>query len=691
MSEDLNAIRRHLDDIDQRLVEALAERQQAVRRAAGSKVSSGAPVRDYEREREMLRRLSRQAREAGLNGHFVEALYRDILDHSVRYQTNCLDARNRASTVTVSYQGTSGAYSHLAAMRHFSAFDAEVVCQGHDTFETAFQAVQDGRADFALLPIENTTAGSINEVYDLLARRQLPIVGEEVLHVDHCLLAPEPVPVQDVRRILSHPQAVAQCSRFLASLPDATTEVFTDTAMAAEKVKADGDPTQAAIASEEAARRSDLHVVARGIADQKENYTRFVVVASTPAHNEASVPCKTSLIFATSHEHGALMKCLRVLDAHDVNLTKLESRPRPRAPWEYLFFVDVQGRADAEPLRRALEELAAQANFLKVLGTYPAHEVWQQPSLSALPGHRGDGATTGGAGTEGTSPDAIVPAEAQRPKPAASEPRADKPYRLAQRVLRPEGSQVRVGDVVFGGGGRVLIGGPCSVESREQIMACAGAVKAAGGHVLRGGCFKPRTSPYTFQGLGVEGLKMMAEAGAAHGLPIVTEVLAPADLEVVAQWADMLQIGARNMKNYALLKEVGQIDRPVLLKRGMMASVDEWLAAAEYVLAHGNQQVVLCERGIRTFETATRNTLDLTILPVVRERTHLPVVVDPSHACGNRDWVPPLACAAFAAGADGVMIEMHPDPENALSDGPQSLTFDGFEALSQQLLGAAAA
>jgi len=204
--------------------------------------------------------------------------------------------------------------------------------------------------------------------------------------------------------------------------------------------------------------------------------------------------------------------------------------------------------------------------------------------------------------------------------------------------------------------------------------------------LLRGGCFKPRSSPYSFQGLGWEGLELLAEAGRAFGLPIVTEVLAPGDVEGVARVADVLQIGARNMQNFPLLREVGRVPRPVLLKRGMMASLDELLQAAEYILAHGNHQVILCERGIRTFETATRNTLDLSAIPVLRERTHLPIFVDPSHAAGERALVPPMAKGAKAVGAHGIMVEIHPDPATALSDGPQALTFDQFAALMADLL-----
>jgi len=261
----------------------------------------------------------------------------------------------------------------------------------------------------------------------------------------------------------------------------------------------------------------------------------------------------------------------------------------------------------------------------------------------------------------------------------------DVPYALITRDHQPEDTTIRVGDVVIGGEAPVLIGGPCSVESRAQIMACAEVVKDAGGHILRGGCFKPRTSPYSFQGLGFEGLDLLADAGRTFGLPVITEVMHPADVSAVAEQSDILQIGARNMQNFELLKAAGRSHRPVMLKRGMMATIKEWLAAAEYVMAHGNAQVMLCQRGIRTFETATRFTLDLTALPVVRERTHLPVIVDPSHACGTRRWVTPLAEGALAAGAHGLMVETHPNPDEALSDGPQSLTFDGFRDLAARV------
>ena len=291
------------------------------------------------------------------------------------------------------------------------------------------------------------------------------------------------------------------------------------------------------------------------------------------------------------------------------------------------------------------------------------------------PHHNGSASQRNGA--------AVTSSESGRPtRPTPPSSSGDAPYPRVARSSQQADTTFRVGEVEIGGDDPVLIGGPCSVESRDQIVDCAKVVKEAGGHILRGGCFKPRTSPYSFQGLGFEGLDLLAEAGRRFDLPIITEVMHPDHVERIAEQSDILQIGARNMQNFELLKAAGRSHRPVMLKRGMMATIDEWLSAAEYILAHGNERVLLCQRGIRTFEPATRFTLDLTALPVVRERTHLPVVVDPSHACGTRRWVIPLAHGALAAGAQGVMVETHPRPDEALSDGPQSLTFEGFRQLA---------
>jgi 3-deoxy-7-phosphoheptulonate synthase len=260
-----------------------------------------------------------------------------------------------------------------------------------------------------------------------------------------------------------------------------------------------------------------------------------------------------------------------------------------------------------------------------------------------------------------------------------------KPFKLVNRELQKEDSVVRGEGFRFGGGGFTVIAGPCAVESADQILEIARFLRDHGVDVLRGGAYKPRTSPYSFQGMETEGLDLLARAREETGLAIITEVVSAEDVPAVAEVADILQVGARNMQNFRLLQRVGRTDRPVFLKRGQSATLEEFLLAAEYVVAEGNPNVILCERGIRTFERYTRNTLDIAAVPLLKQLSHLPVVVDPSHATGRRDLVPPLALAALAAGADGLMVEVHPDPENALSDGPQSLTFEMFARMIEDL------
>lgn len=259
------------------------------------------------------------------------------------------------------------------------------------------------------------------------------------------------------------------------------------------------------------------------------------------------------------------------------------------------------------------------------------------------------------------------------------------PYKIASRGFQNKKTIVNIDGVKIGGKKIIIIAGPCAVENRENLIETARFIKSAGGQMLRGGAFKPRTSPYSFRGLKGQGLKMLVEARDETGLKIVTEVMAPDDVELVGEYADVLQIGARNMQNYQLLDEVGKYGKPVLLKRGMSATVTEWLLSAEYILSQGNPDVILCERGIRTFETALRNTLDLSVIPLLNELTHLPVIVDPSHATGRRTLISPMSKASIAAGADGLMVEVHPHPENALSDGAQSLTFPLFRNLVGEL------
>jgi chorismate mutase/prephenate dehydratase len=458
---------------------------------------------------------------------------------------------------------------------------------------------------------------------------------------------------------------VAQCSNFLGGLPDVEVVYATDTALSARRIAEIDNPTVAALANEQAAEMYGLDVLESGINNRKSNYTRFVAVAAEPATVDPQVPAKTSLVLSVSNEPGSLAEVLSAFRAEDVPLVKLESRPTVNNAWQEMFYMDFEGNLGDQRIQRVLEAVRRHTMYLRVLGTYPSRDL--------RPHHR-----------PSPEPERVIRVSSpvlQTTEEASSE----GPYRLAGRRDKETETTIDINGVVIGGPELVMIAGPCAVESIDQVMKTAKAVKEAGGKLLRGGCFKPRTSPYSFQGLGWEGLDMLAEAGRVYGLPIVTEVTAPEHVEKMVTKADVLQIGTRNMQNFALLTEVGRANKPVVLKRGMSASIDEFLQAAEYILAGGNQRVILCERGIRTFETSSRNTLDVTAVPVLRRRTHLPVIVDPSHAAGDRELVAPLAMAGAAIGAHGLMVEIHPDPDTALSDGPQSLTFDDFDNLMKAL------
>jgi 3-deoxy-7-phosphoheptulonate synthase len=260
-----------------------------------------------------------------------------------------------------------------------------------------------------------------------------------------------------------------------------------------------------------------------------------------------------------------------------------------------------------------------------------------------------------------------------------------KPYKLASREFKPENTIVKVGNVTIGGNKLAIMAGPCAVESEEQVISIAQAVKAAGANILRGGAYKPSTSPYSFRGMGKQGLKLLEKAGKETGMPVITEVMSPEDVDMVAEYADILQVGARSMQNFFLLDEVGKSKKPVMLKRGLAATIQEWLLSAEYILSQGNTKVILCARGIRTFETYTRNTMDLDSIPIIKKLSHLPIIADPSHGTGKWYLVTPMALAAVAAGADGLMVEVHPQPDTAMKDGAQSLTFENFNRLMTQV------
>jgi len=378
MSDNLDSIRKKLDDTDRTILKALAKRQDLVKKVSEMKLKNEQGIRDLEREELLLNHIRDLAHEVGLDRYYAEHLFREIITNSVRFQTHSLvDHQNEKADgdlIRVSYQGTDGAYSHLAASRHFSERYSKVDAIGYDTFQQAAQALMEEKVDYAILPIENTTAGSINDTYDIVGKENVHIVGEEILKVVHCLMSVEPVELSKIRRILSHPQAIAQCTSFLSRLPRCKVESYLDTAMSAKKILEDGDITQAAIAGAHAADLYGLHVIENDIANQRENYTRFVVAAREPVKVDIQIPAKTSLMMVTSNEEGSLIECLNILHNHKINMAKLESRPRMNEPFRYSFYLDIHGNIEDEEVSNGLEELAAKAEELKILGCYPKQE-----------------------------------------------------------------------------------------------------------------------------------------------------------------------------------------------------------------------------------------------------------------------------------------------------------------------------
>jgi chorismate mutase/prephenate dehydratase len=376
-TQDLAALRKSLDDIDAVLVSALGERARLARQIAKVKAEGDGPVRDADRETALLQHRSAVGERLGLDPAFVRRIFREILDDSVRRQHDALQSRETdvEQEMRVAFQGTEGAYGHQAALQHFAVAQRPIGFKAYPTFRAMLEAVIEGHVDRAMLPIENTTAGSVYESYDLLLRFNLSLVGEEIVDVRHCLLGVADVPLESLRRIHSHPQALSQCSEFLSGLPQCEGVSAANTALAAQHVKALNDPTEAAIASEEAGSHFGLHVLKRDIANQPVNYTRFVVVSAAPVECDPRIAAKVSMVLSTRHEHGALVRCLNVIADEGLNVTKLESRPRPGTPWEYVFYVDVEGHESSPRMQAALAGLAARTVFLKVLGCYPAREL----------------------------------------------------------------------------------------------------------------------------------------------------------------------------------------------------------------------------------------------------------------------------------------------------------------------------
>jgi chorismate mutase/prephenate dehydratase len=582
--------RKKINDIDTEIIKLLAKRRNLSKEIVNFKNESKSSIRDKSREKELLTQLIMEGKKSGLDSYFVSKVFHEIIDDSVNLQNKIVieedNVDSRSISKGVAVQGIEGSYSFLATNKFFGDSQDQVAFKYKETFEDVVKSVETGETEYAMLPVENTTSGSINDVYDAIIGSKLSIVGEEIFHVKHCLVGLEEIPLNKIKKIYTHIQAAQQCSKFLSGFKNASVEYFIDTARSAKKIKDENNPQYAAIASEEAAKLYDVVILREDISNQPGNYTRFLIGSMLPITIDERIPAKTSLIMATSQKPGSLVEALSIFRDFNINMTKLQSRPIIGNPWEEMFYLDFLGNVTDEGVKSLLDELGKHVRFIRVLGCYPAKEL--EKTKVELPIEAKEGSIT----EDLVSIDVVDNKKVKSP----SKPKTKISYKLASREYKSDDTIVKVGNVSIGGDNFTIIAGPCSVESKEQILTCAREAKENSVHILRGGCFKPRTSPYSFQGLGYEALQYLKDAGHNYELPIITEVLTNEQVHKVAEHADILQVGARNMQNFALLSEVGKSFRPVMLKRGMMSSLDELLNAAEYILARGNRQVFLCAK-----------------------------------------------------------------------------------------------
>ncbi|MBI2382040.1 MAG: prephenate dehydratase [Gammaproteobacteria bacterium] len=601
----LPELRTRIDHIDRGLLELLRARRDIAVEVAKTKDAESRPIRDLGREQDALVKLIQQGKEQGLDAHFVAKVFRELIEDSVKLQQGYLQAQANADSrlpeaVRVAYQGAPGAYSHQATEAYFATDGERLHCLPQPHFTAVIEAVERGEADYGVLPIENTTSGTISEVYDLLLHTRLAIVGEEKLRIEHCLLGLPGAGLNQIRQIYSHPVAAAQCTRFSSSLNGVDIQYWNNTATAAQKIHADADPSQAAIASEEAARLYGLSVIKRGIANQGQNYTRFIVVARTPIAVDARIPCKTSLVLATRHVAGALVAALSALRDHGINLTKIESRPILGNPWEEMFYLDLEGNRDAPAVRAALADLARHTRFLKILGSYPSSDLPEPVPTGAALEH------------------------AQAPAVPAETP--------------PALATVQLGQTLIGAGGFVLGLGAAqglSEDAAQRLAAEAQAHNLALWHDLARGPAQAEQEAKRAEGHEFAYLRRIANAAGLRELAPEVRALVLPD----TAWRDT-----------ELLDAAGAQPLPVLLPRGD-AGPGQWLEAAGRLQAAGNAQILLLETGLRTADGHRQPDL-AALTAAVRAGRH-PVLVQ---LPGDSDAL--MLQALKAGGASGALLSV---------------------------------
>lgn len=611
----LNQTREQITHLDNELLSLLAERRRLSLEVARSKEVDVRPIRDTQREKELLARLVKAGREKGLDAHYVISLYQSIIEDSVLNQQAYLHGRANPETqkqqYCIAYLGARGSYSYLAATRYCQRRQVDMLDLGCQSFDEIVQAVESGHADYGFLPIENTSSGSINEVYDVLQHTSLSIVGETTIEVSHCLLAKAGSKISDIKTVYAHPQPISQCSRYLSQHKDLRLEYCSSSAEAMERVNQSPDNSAAAIGSVEGGALYQLESIEAGLANQKINQSRFIVVARKAVAVPEQLPAKTTLIMATGQKAGALVEALLVLKAHQLNMSKLESRPIPGTPWEEMFYLDIDANISSEAMQAGLKQLERITRFIKVLGCYPCETVKPtQLSNSQL---------------------LIEPSTSKTQVISDTVPDAN-PFRYS-KAYKAQASEINCGPFCIGAGNigaiaKIVLTHEQSHLALTQFEHKIKQLKEAGFQAVILDNINQLVSPELI-------LPKLRQTLYQYDLLCIIAIEQAIDMVLATQQGDMLFLTGKHMFNQSLLTQAGTLPIPLLLERNDMASYEEFLAATEVILSQGNQQLILCDSGVRTFNNANLPTLDLTSLIQIKATSHLPIVINPCYAIAD--------------------------------------------------------
>ena len=611
----LNQTREQITNLDNELLALLAERRRLSLEVARSKEVDVRPIRDTQREKELLARLVKEGREKGLDAHYVISLYQSIIEDSVLNQQAYLHGRANPETqkqqYCIAYLGARGSYSYLAATRYCQRRQVEMLDLGCQSFDEIVQAVESGHADYGFLPIENTSSGSINEVYDVLQHTSLSIVGETTIEVSHCLLGKAGSKLADIKTVYAHPQPISQCSRYLSQHKDLRLEYCSSSAEAMDKVNQSPDNSAAAIGSAEGGALYQLESIEAGLANQKINQSRFIVVARKAVAVPEQLPAKTTLIMATGQKAGALVEALLVLKAHQLNMSKLESRPIPGTPWEEMFYLDIDANISSESMQAGLKQLERITRFIKVLGCYPCETVKPtQLSNSQL------------LIEPSTSKDQVISENGANTSPV----RYSKAY-------KEQASEINCGAMTIGAG---HVGAIAQITLNNDISHLAlSAFEQQVKQLKEAGFQAVLLNAVNQMAMAEVTLAKLRQILHQYGLVCIIAIEQEADMPLAVQHADMLFLAGKQMFNQTLLIQAGTLPVPLILERNDMASFEELLTATEIILSQGNQQLILCDSGIRTLNNANLPSLDLTSLIQIKATSHLPILINPSYAVSD--------------------------------------------------------